>query len=61
MVKSKEAAEYLKISVQTLMRWDRLGKFKAYRHPVNNYRLYKLEDLKDFAKKIGVTHQDATH
>ena len=25
--------------------WDRVGKLKSLRHPVNGYRLYRREDL----------------
>jgi DNA-binding transcriptional MerR regulator len=29
----------------TLRNWDKSGKLKAHRHPFNNYRVYKLEDI----------------
>ncbi|HYG39260.1 MAG TPA: DNA methyltransferase [Cytophagales bacterium] len=35
-----EAAEILNISADTLRRWDKAGKFKSVRHPINNYRVY---------------------
>jgi excisionase family DNA binding protein len=38
-----EAAELLEVSVQTLRRWDEIGKFKARRHPMNDYRLYDVK------------------
>ncbi len=41
----KQAAAYLGASPNTLRNWDRQGKLTAARHPVNRYRLYKLEDL----------------
>ena len=41
----KEAAEYLGVSPNTLRNWGRSGKIKEYRHPVNNYRLFKEEEL----------------
>ncbi len=40
-----EAAEVLGVSPWTLRHWDRTGKMKSYRHPVNRYRLYRREDL----------------
>lgn len=40
-----EAAEYLGVSRNTLRNWGSAGKLKEYRHPVNNYRLYKVTDL----------------
>lgn len=48
----KEAAEYLKVTGQTLRNWDKLGKLKPYRHPMNNYRLYKKTDLDKILKSI---------
>lgn len=40
-----EAAEFLGVSPSTLRNWDRSGKVKAGRHPVNGYRLYQREEL----------------
>ena len=48
----KEAAEFLKVTGQTLRNWDNLGKLKPYRHPMNNYRLYKKADLIKLLKSI---------
>lgn len=41
----KEAAEILGVSPLTLRNWDKSGKFRAQRHPMNNYRVYKLSSL----------------
>ncbi|MBI2052849.1 MAG: MerR family DNA-binding transcriptional regulator, partial [Candidatus Ryanbacteria bacterium] len=41
----KEAAGLLGVTPLTLRNWDKKGKLVAYRHPVNNYRVYKLEDI----------------
>ena len=40
-----EAAKFLGISPATLRNWDKAGKLLPYRHPLNNYRLYKQSDL----------------
>ena len=48
----KEAAKILGISSITLRRWDKAGKLKAYRNPINNYRLYKRSDLNTFLNTI---------
>ena len=48
----KEAAEYLGVSASTLRNWDRHGKLKPYRHPVNGYRLYRKEDLSNLLEKV---------
>lgn len=41
----KEAAEILGVTPLTLRNWDKSGKFPAQRHPMNNYRVYKLSSL----------------
>lgn len=48
----KVAAEFLGVSEMTLRRWDAAGKLKSYRHPINNYRLYKKIDLEKILKGI---------
>jgi PAS domain S-box-containing protein len=40
-----EAAEFLGVSVSTLRNWDKSGKLKPRRHPLNKYRIYSREDL----------------
>tara|TARA_A100001391_G_scaffold75462_1_gene48847 strand:+ start:894 stop:1115 length:222 start_codon:yes stop_codon:yes gene_type:complete len=40
-----EAAEYLGVSPNTLRNWENAGKIAAHRHPVNQYRLFKKEEL----------------
>jgi len=41
----REAAQVLGVSEQTLRNWDRAGKLRAHRHPINGYRLYRATDL----------------
>ncbi len=41
----KEAAELLGVTASTLRNWEKLKKIKAYRNPMNSYRLYKKEEL----------------
>ncbi|HMP71477.1 MAG TPA: MerR family DNA-binding transcriptional regulator [Pirellulaceae bacterium] len=40
-----EAAEMLGVAPNTLRSWGAAGKVAEYRHPINNYRLYKREDM----------------
>jgi excisionase family DNA binding protein len=40
-----QAAEHLGVSASTLRNWDRAGKLKARRHPINGYRLYSRREL----------------
>lgn len=44
-VRIAEAAEYIGVHHNTLRNWGRTGKIPEYRHPVNNYRLFKVSDL----------------
>lgn len=48
----KEAAELLGVDKTTLRRWDKAGKLKPYRHPINSYRLYNKSDLEQILKGI---------
>jgi DNA (cytosine-5)-methyltransferase 1 len=41
----KEAAEYLGVCRETLRNWEATGRIQVYRHPVNNYRLFRIKDL----------------
>ncbi|PIV12793.1 MAG: MerR family DNA-binding transcriptional regulator [Candidatus Nealsonbacteria bacterium CG03_land_8_20_14_0_80_36_12] len=48
----KEVAKILGVTPLTLRNWDRKGKLKAYRNPINNYRVYKPEEIELFLRKI---------
>jgi excisionase family DNA binding protein len=48
----KAAAEVLGVSEQTLRRWDKAGKLRANRHPMNGYRLYPLRQVLELRKQI---------
>lgn len=48
----KEAAEFLGVTSATLRNWDKQGKIKAYRHPLNRYRLYKKSELEKIKKQL---------
>lgn len=56
-VRIAEAAEYLGVCRNTLRNWGRNGRIPEYRHPVNNYRLFKVSDLD---KLLRNTEQSAT-
>jgi len=43
-----EVADMLSVSKETLRRWDASGKLVSVRHPINDYRMYKTQDLKKF-------------
>lgn len=48
----KKAAEILGVSTLTLRNWDNNGKFTAGRHPISNYRVYKVSDLEAIIMEI---------
>ena len=48
----KAAARHLGVSPLTLRNWDKLGKLVAFRHPINNYRVYRLDQLELFLRSI---------
>ena len=49
------AARLLGVSADTLRNWDKSGQLKAYRHPLNGYRLYRKEDLAALLRSIRDT------
>ncbi|HEY4528596.1 MAG TPA: MerR family DNA-binding transcriptional regulator [Candidatus Paceibacterota bacterium] len=48
----KEAAQILGVTPLTLRNWDKSGKFTPQRHPMNNYRVYKLSSLERIIEDI---------
>ncbi len=52
----REASALLGVSPSTLRNWDRKGKLKALRNPINRYRLYSREDLEAFLQKLSPRH-----
>lgn len=48
----KAAAEVLGVSEQTLRRWDKAGKLRAKRHPMNGYRLYPRREVLELRRQI---------
>ena len=48
----KDAAKFLGVTPITLRRWDRKGKLKSTRHPINRYRLYRQKKLEVFLTRL---------
>lgn len=48
-----EAATLLGVTTKTLRNWDRLGKLKALRHPINGYRIYTREHLESLMNELA--------
>ena len=42
---AKQASEFLGVTRATLKKWEKKGKIKVARNSMNNYRMYKKEDL----------------
>jgi len=53
-----EAANQLSVSSTTLRRWDKSGKFKSFRHPINNYRVYDESSIN--ALKLEISNENPT-
>lgn len=52
-----EVADMLSVSKETLRRWDASGKLIPIRHPMNGYRVYPIESLKQF-EALGFLFDD---
>jgi DNA-binding transcriptional MerR regulator len=52
LISIKDAAKLLGVTALTLRNWDNSGKFPATRHPINNYRVYKVEDIERLLMEI---------
>ena len=51
----KEVARLLNVTPLTVRNWDTKGKLMAHRHPLNNYRLYKVEELEELMKELEIS------
>lgn len=49
----KQAAKIIGVSELTLRNWDNSKKFEAARHPINNYRVYTIDQIDNLMKKLG--------
>lgn len=57
----KDASKILNVSSETLRNWDRQGKLKAVRHPMNKYRLYDLAEIQEMAATTQVAEKEAEY
>jgi len=51
----KKAAKLLHVTPLTLRNWDKTGKLRAYRHPLNKYRLYRLDQIELFLRQLELS------
>lgn len=48
----KDAAKILGVTPLTLRNWDKKGLLTAYRNPINNYRVYRMDQIELFLRRI---------
>lgn len=53
-VSVKEAASILDVAPNTVRAWGATGKITEYRHPANNYRLYKRKELEEIVTQVMI-------
>ena len=53
-VSVKEAASILDVAPNTVRAWGASGKITEYRHPANNYRLYKRTELEGMVSQVMI-------
>lgn len=57
----KKAAMLLHVTPLTLRNWDKAGKLKPYRHPINKYRLYRLDQIELFLRRLELSKAKQSH
>lgn len=50
----QQASRLVGVTALTLRNWDNARKFRAARHPINNYRMYTLDQIEGLLKKMGM-------
>ena len=48
---ARDVARILKINIDTVLLWSKMGVLKPYRTSVNGEQKYQREDIKSFLKK----------
>jgi excisionase family DNA binding protein len=48
----REAATLLGVAPNTIRAWSQTGKLQEYRHPVNNYRLFRKSEVEALREQI---------
>ena len=48
----KEAAEMLGVCPNTIRSWGASGKITEYRHPINEYRMFKRKEVTQLIQKM---------
>ncbi len=48
----KEAAKIVGVTPLTLRNWDKKGLLTAYRNPLNNYRVYRSDQIQVLLRRM---------
>ena len=56
----KDAAHKLGVAPNTIRAWGAAGKLPEYRHPMNNYRLYRQSDLESVVEQLEASLMPST-
>ena len=48
----KQASKLLHVTPLTLRNWDKKGILRPYRNPANNYRVYRLDQIENFLRRL---------
>ncbi|MDD5589861.1 MAG: MerR family DNA-binding transcriptional regulator [Candidatus Portnoybacteria bacterium] len=51
----RQAAKLLHVTPLTLRNWDKNGRLKPYRHPLNKYRLYRTDQIELFLRRLEMS------
>lgn len=47
-----QVSEMIGVSCETIRRWDKAGKFTSTRHPINNYRVYAIDQVTSLINEL---------
>ena len=53
-----EVAKLIGVTPLTIRNWDNRGVLTAYRNPINNYRMYKIEDVETLLRTIDSSRKN---
>ncbi len=48
----KQASKLIHVTPLTLRNWDKKGILRPYRNPANNYRVYRLDQIENFLRRL---------
>lgn len=52
LVNIGKVAKMLNVCVKTVREYDKKGILKSYRNRANNYRMYDVDEVNDFIRKL---------